>query len=81
MPALSLLIGNKNYSSWSLRPWLLLAQTGLEFEEVRVAFGSSDFAERVRAREPGQRRLLVVRPTTLEDVFLALTGASLEATQ
>ena len=38
-------------------------------------------AERVRAREPGQRRLLVVRPTTLEDVFLALTGASLEATQ
>jgi len=39
------------------------------------------FAERVRAREPGHRRLLVVRPTTLEDVFLALTGASLEATQ
>jgi lipooligosaccharide transport system ATP-binding protein len=39
------------------------------------------FAERVRTREPGQRRLLVVRPTTLEDVFLALTGASLEATQ
>jgi lipooligosaccharide transport system ATP-binding protein len=38
-------------------------------------------AERVRTREPGQRRLLVVRPTTLEDVFLALTGASLEAAQ
>jgi len=38
-------------------------------------------AERVRIREAGQRRLLVVRPTTLEDVFLALTGASLEATQ
>lgn len=52
MPALSLLIGNKNYSSWSLRPWLLLSQTGLEFEEVRVAFGSSDFAERVRAYSP-----------------------------
>jgi lipooligosaccharide transport system ATP-binding protein len=39
------------------------------------------FAEHVRAREPGHRRLLVVRPTTLEDVFLALTGASLEVTQ
>jgi len=39
------------------------------------------FAENVRAREPGHRRLLVVRPTTLEDVFLSLTGASLEVTQ
>ncbi len=34
--------------------------------------------EHVRAREPGRHRLLVVRPTTLEDVFLALTGAPLE---
>jgi lipooligosaccharide transport system ATP-binding protein len=42
---------------------------------------AATFAEHVRAREPGHRRLLVVRPTTLEDVFLALTGASLEATQ
>jgi lipooligosaccharide transport system ATP-binding protein len=39
------------------------------------------FAEHVRAREPGHRRLLVVRPTTLEDVFLSLTGVSLEVTQ
>ncbi len=52
MPALSLLIGNKNYSSWSLRPWLLLKQTGLEFEEVRVAFGTPEFATRVRAYSP-----------------------------
>ncbi len=52
MPALSLLIGNKNYSSWSLRPWLLLKQSGLEFEEVRVVFHSPDFATRVRAFSP-----------------------------
>jgi glutathione S-transferase len=52
MPALSLVIGNKNYSSWSLRPWLLLKQTGLEFEEVRVVLGAPDFAERVRAFSP-----------------------------
>ena len=52
MPALSLLIGNKNYSSWSLRPWLLLKQTGLEFEEVRVAFNTAEFATRVRAYSP-----------------------------
>jgi lipooligosaccharide transport system ATP-binding protein len=38
-------------------------------------------AERVRLAEPDRRRLLVVRPTTLEDVFLKLTGASLEHTQ
>jgi glutathione S-transferase len=52
MPALSLLIGNKNYSSWSLRPWLLLKQTGLEFEEVRVAFDTPEFAARVREYSP-----------------------------
>ena len=52
MPALSLLIGNKNYSSWSLRPWLLLRQSGLEFEELRVMFHSADFATRVRAFSP-----------------------------
>jgi glutathione S-transferase len=52
MPALALVIGNKNYSSWSLRPWLLLKQTGLEFEEVRVVLGAPDFAERVRAFSP-----------------------------
>lgn len=33
---LQLVIGNKNYSSWSLRAWLLLKQAGLEFEEIRI---------------------------------------------
>ena len=37
MGKLTLVIGNKNYSSWSLRPWLLLKQAGIEFEEVKVA--------------------------------------------
>jgi glutathione S-transferase len=50
--SLALLIGNKNYSSWSLRPWLALRQTGLEFEEVRVVLGSPDFADRVRPWSP-----------------------------
>jgi glutathione S-transferase len=31
-----LIIGNKNYSSWSLRAWLLLAAHGLPFEELRI---------------------------------------------
>ena len=37
---LKLLIGNKNYSSWSMRPWVLLRQAGIEFEEVMVRFDS-----------------------------------------
>ena len=52
MSSLALLIGNKNYSSWSLRPWLALRQTGIEFEEVRVVLGSPDFADRVRPWSP-----------------------------
>jgi glutathione S-transferase len=38
MPALKLVIGNKNYSSWSLRPWVLLTQAGIAFEEVQLKF-------------------------------------------
>ncbi len=35
---LRLVIGNKNYSSWSMRPWVLLTQAGIEFEEVQLKF-------------------------------------------
>ena len=34
--ALTLVIGNKNYSSWSMRPWLMLKGAGLAFEEVNI---------------------------------------------
>jgi len=37
MSKLLLIIGNKNYSSWSLRPWVFLKQLNIEFEEKRVA--------------------------------------------
>jgi len=33
---LTLVIGNKNYSSWSLRPWLALRHAGLEFDEIVI---------------------------------------------
>ena len=39
---LKLYIGNKNYSSWSMRPWVLMKQTGIAFEEVMVRFDSFD---------------------------------------
>ncbi|MCC7100327.1 MAG: glutathione S-transferase, partial [Rubrivivax sp.] len=33
---MQLVIGNKNYSSWSMRPWVLMKQLGLPFEERRL---------------------------------------------
>lgn len=39
---LKLYIGNKNYSSWSMRAWVLLKQAGIAFEEVMVRFDSFD---------------------------------------
>ena len=37
MRNLVLVIGNKAYSSWSLRPWLLMKQVGIAFEEIRLS--------------------------------------------
>jgi len=37
---IKLYVGNKNYSSWSMRPWVLLTQAGIAFEEVVVRFDS-----------------------------------------
>ena len=38
MDKLTLYIGNKNYSSWSFRPWIAMEATGIPFEEVLVPF-------------------------------------------
>lgn len=52
MPERLLVIGNKNYSSWSLRPWLLLRQLGLPFAEERIALDQPDTKPRILARSP-----------------------------
>ena len=55
---LKLYIGNKNYSSWSMRPWVLMTQAGVPFEEVMVRFGTdfsspdSTFKKTVRPINP-----------------------------
>lgn len=46
---MKLYIGNKNYSSWSMRPWVLLRQAGIPFEEVMVRFDSFDASSRFKA--------------------------------
>lgn len=50
---MKLIIGNKNYSSWSLRPWLLLSQNNIEFEEIRIPLNQkntyTEFAKYTKA--------------------------------
>jgi glutathione S-transferase len=52
MPGLQLVIGNKNYSSWSLRPWLLLRQMGLDFEEILIPLFREDSREKILKHSP-----------------------------
>ncbi|MES3025060.1 MAG: glutathione S-transferase family protein [Pseudomonadota bacterium] len=46
-PGLTLVIGNKNYSSWSMRPWVALSAFGIPFQEVRVLLDQPDTAARI----------------------------------
>lgn len=67
---LKLFIGNKNYSSWSMRPWVLLKQAGIPFEEVMVPFDSFD------AESVFKKTIAALTPTgkvpVLQDGLLAV---------
>lgn len=52
---LTLIIGNKNYSSWSLRPWLAMTQNGIEFQELRIPLYRPTTAEQWRQYSPTQK--------------------------
>ena len=45
---LKLVIGNKNYSSWSMRPWLALRANGIAFEEIFVPLYTDNTADKER---------------------------------
>ena len=45
--ALKLIIGNKNYSSWSLRPWIAMRVAGIAFDEEVISLDAKDFKSRV----------------------------------
>ncbi len=47
-----LVIGNKNYSSWSLRAWLALKQTGEDFQEVRLPLHTPEFEKEIIKYSP-----------------------------
>ncbi len=53
--ATTLVIGNKNYSSWSLRPWLLLRHHGVAFTEVRLLLDTPGFHQQVGRWSPSHR--------------------------
>jgi glutathione S-transferase len=50
-----LVIGNKNYSSWSLRAWLHLRESGIAFEEISIPLYRADSAERIARFSPAGR--------------------------
>lgn len=52
MSALTLVFGTCNYSSWSLRPWLLLRHLGLEFVARQYHFGTPEFESEVPKLSP-----------------------------
>lgn len=64
MTQLTLVIGNKNYSSWSLRPWLALKQAGIEFSEIRIPLDTPTTRQQILSYSPSAR-VPVLRHGTL----------------
>ena len=54
MAGLTLVIGNKNYSSWSMRPWVLLRQLGIDFEEKKLRFSSAEWDAEIERWSPSR---------------------------
>jgi len=52
---MKLVIGNKNYSSWSLRSWLLLKEAGIDFEEQRIPLDQAATPAALAAASPACR--------------------------
>ena len=49
---MKLILGNKNYSSWSMRPWIAMRQMGLAFEEVVIPMNQPDTRARMLDHSP-----------------------------
>ena len=55
MSTLQIIVGNKNYSSWSLRGWLPLARSGLPFRETVIPMFEEDSARRIAEQSPSAK--------------------------
>jgi glutathione S-transferase len=51
----TLYIGNKNYSTWSLRSWVLMRAAGIRFREQRLLLDQADTSARIRAHSPSSK--------------------------
>jgi glutathione S-transferase len=60
MPNLTLVIGSKRFSSWSLRPWLALKQIGLPFEEVVIALRQPGTKAEIERHSPSGKIPLLI---------------------
>src|SRR4051812_25762606 len=68
-----LVIGNKNYSSWSLRPWLAMKVAGIAFEEKRIPLYGPQAKPQILAHSPaGKVPCLVDGDTTVWDSLAIL---------
>ena len=72
--SLTLIIGSKNVSSWSLRGWLAMQLTGAEFEEVLIPLGGQDTARRIREQHPELKTVVTIlddeqREAVIRDVI------------
>ena len=67
-PGLTLVIGNKNYSSWSMRPWVAATAFGIPFTEVRVLLDQPDTAHNIaRYSAAGRVPVLLAGEMTIWD--------------
>ncbi len=58
----TLVIGNKNYSSWSLRPWLALRVAGIPFEEIRIPLYGPGSKQQILRHSPAGKVPVLVAP-------------------
>jgi glutathione S-transferase len=66
MAQYTLVIGNKNYSSWSLRAWLAMKQAGIVFDEVRVLLFEDGYKAKIEQYSPaGKVPVLVAGNITI----------------
>jgi glutathione S-transferase len=55
-----LVLGSKNYSSWSLRPWLFLRKVAFDFRELVIHFDAADYQAQIARYSPSSRVPLLV---------------------
>ena len=65
---MQLVIGNKNYSSWSMRPWVLLRHFAIPFDEIRIPLFTESFQEELSKYSPTLKvPVLIDAGTTIWD--------------